>query len=89
MIFDNNTQDKPVITYPTNWRFKIIGRDKKKLEACIEEVMGGREHCNSLGNTSQTGKFTTYNTSCIVESKEERDRLFESFQSHKDVKMVI
>ncbi|MCB4750045.1 MAG: DUF493 domain-containing protein, partial [Sulfurovum sp.] len=41
------------------------------------------------GNTSQTGKFTTYNTSCIVESKEERDRLFESFQSHKDVKMVI
>ncbi|MEA3455984.1 MAG: DUF493 family protein, partial [Campylobacterota bacterium] len=34
-------------------------------------------------------KFHSYNTSCVVESEEERDRIFKSFQDHDDVKMVI
>jgi putative lipoic acid-binding regulatory protein len=89
MILDNNTQEKPQIEYPTQWGFKIIGRDKDALLACIKEIMGEKEHLCSLGNTSRTGKFTTYNASCIVESKEERDRIFRFFQQHKEVQMVI
>jgi len=89
MILDNNTQEKPTIEYPTQWGFKIIGRNKEALLACIKEVMGEKEHLCSLGNTSRTGKFTTYNASCVVDSKEERDRIFKWFQDHKDVEMVI
>ncbi len=89
MILDSNTTEKPTIEYPTNWGFKIIGKDKKKLKACIKEVMGDKEHLCSAGNTSRTGKFTTYNASCVVESQEERDRLFKCFQDHDDVEMVI
>ena len=89
MILDSNTTEKPTIEYPTNWGFKIIGKDKEKLKACIKEVMGEKEHLCSVGNTSRTGKFTTYNTSCVVESQEERDRLFKCFQDHDDVEMVI
>ena len=89
MILDNNTQEKPQIEYPTRWGFKIIGRDKEKLQACIKEVMGEKEHLCSIGNSSKTGKFTTYNASCIVEDQEERDKLFKCFQDHDDVEMVI
>ncbi len=89
MILDNNTTEKPQIEYPTQWGYKIIGRDKEKLKACIKEVMGDKEHLCSLGNTSRTGKFTTYNASCTVENEEERDRLFKCFQDHDDVEMVI
>ena len=89
MILDKNTQEKPQIEYPTNWGFKIIGRDEEKLKACIKEVMGKKEHLCSLGNRSRTGKFTTYNASCVVETQEERDRLFKCFQDHDDVEMVI
>ena len=89
MILDNNTQEKPKIEYPTNWGFKIIGRDEEKLKACIKEVMGEKEHLCSPGNRSRTGKFTTYNASCVVESQEERDKLFKCFQDHEDVEMVI
>jgi len=89
MVLDNNTTEKPQIEYPTKWGYKIIGRDKEKLKACIKEVMGDKEHLCSLGNTSRTGKFTTYNASCTVESEEERDRLFKCFQDHDDVEMVI
>jgi len=89
MILDNNTPDKPTIEYPTDWGFKIIGRDKEKLKACIKEVMGDKEHLCSVGNASRTGKFHSYNTSCRVENAEERDRLFKCFQDHADVEMVI
>lgn len=89
MILDGNTPEKPKIEYPTNWGFKVIGRNKEALVACIKEVMGDKEHLCSLGNTSKTGKFTTYNASCVVDSQEERDRLFKCFQDHSDVEMVI
>jgi len=89
VILDDKTQDKPKIEYPTNWGFKLIGKDKEKLLACIKETMGEKEHLCSLGNASKTGKFHSYNASCTVESKEERDKLFKCFQEHDDVDMVI
>jgi len=89
MVLDNNTQEKPKIDYPTNWGFKIIGRDKEKLKACIKEVMGDKEHLSSSGNASKNGKFHSYNASCEVADEAERDRIFKSFQDHDDVEMVI
>lgn len=88
-IVDNQIPEKPSIEYPTQWGFKLIGRDKEALLACIKEAMGEKEHLCSLGNTSRTGKFTTYNASCTVDTEEERNRLFKYFQEHDDVEMVI
>ncbi|MBD3790378.1 MAG: DUF493 domain-containing protein [Campylobacterales bacterium] len=89
MILDDKSTEKPQIEYPTRWGFKLIGRDKEALLKCIKEVMGNKEHLCSVGNASKTGKFQSYNASCEVESKEERDRIFKYFQDHKDVDMVI
>ena len=89
MILDDKTQEKPKIEYPTRWGFKIIGRDKEALKECIKEVMEDKEHLCSVGNSSKNGKFHTYNASCVVDSQEERDKLFKSFQDHKDVEIVI
>ncbi|NKQ40159.1 MAG: DUF493 domain-containing protein [Sulfurovum sp.] len=88
-ILDDKCQTKPVINYPCQWRYKIIGRDEEALITCITEVMGGKEHSVSAGNISKTGKFHTYNTSCKVDSEEERNGIFKSFGEHKAVKMVI
>ncbi len=89
MILDDKTQEKPTIEYPTSWGFKLIGRDKEALLACIKEAMGEKEHLCSLGNTSKTGKFSTYNASCTVDTEEERKRIFKYFEAHDDVDMVI
>ena len=43
MILDDNTPQKPKIEYPTQWGFKLIGRDKEALLACIKEAMGEKE----------------------------------------------
>ena len=89
MILDDKTQDRPKIEYPTSWGFKLIGRDKDKLLACIKEAMGEKEHLCSRGNTSKTGKFTTYNTSCTVDTEEERNKIFKYFEDCDAVEMVL
>ncbi len=89
MILDDKTQERPEISYPTEWGYKIIGRDKEKLEACIKEVMGDKAHTAKAGNASKTGKFHSYNASCTVESEEERNKIFKQFEDHSDVDMVI
>jgi putative lipoic acid-binding regulatory protein len=89
MILDTQTPEKPKIAYPTQWGFKLIGRDKEALLACIKEAMGDKEHLCSIGNVSRTGKFHTYNASCSVETQEERDRIFKYCQEHDAVHMVI
>jgi putative lipoic acid-binding regulatory protein len=89
MILDDKTQEKPKIVYPTNWGFKIIGRDKDALHQVIKDTMGDKEHECTYANTSKGGKFHSYNASCSVETQEERDRLFKAFQDHDDVQMVI
>jgi len=91
-IMDNTTPERPDITYPTKWGFKLIGRDKEALEKCIKEIMkieGDKEHICSLGNASKTGKFHSYNASCTVDTEEERNRIFKYFEKHDDVDMVI
>jgi putative lipoic acid-binding regulatory protein len=91
-ILSKETQERPEINYPTNWGFKLIGRDKDALLTCIKEIMkevGEKEHICSLGNASKTGKFHSYNASCIVDTEEERNKIFKYFEDHDDVEMVI
>ena len=88
-ILDAKTAEKPEINYPTNWGFKLIGRDKEKLLASIKEAMGEKKHHCALGNASKTGKFHSYNASCNVESEEERNKIFSFFEKHDDIDMVI
>jgi len=89
VILDETTLNKPQIDYPTQWGFKLIGRDKDSLRKAIKDVLGDKEHTCYLGNRSRTGKFHTYNASCVVDHREERDRIFKAFQDHDDIEMVI
>ncbi len=89
IVKDESMPTEPTIEYPTRWGFKIIGRSADELHACIKEVMGEKEHFCSYGNTTSKGNYHSYNASCIVESKEERDRIFRLFSEHEHVKVVI
>lgn len=89
MILDGNSYEKPKIEYPCKWGYKIIGTDRAKLEATVFEVMGSRDYHISKLNSSSKGKFHALTTSCMVDSQEDRDAIFKSFQDNKNVKMVI
>ncbi len=89
MIIDTNQKEKPQIDYPTQWGYKLIGKDEEALITCIKEIMGEKEHLFAVGNRSKTGKFISFNATCIVENEDERYRIFAHFESHEAVEMVI
>ena len=92
LILDNECKTRPDIDYPTTWNYKLIGRDLDKLVACVKVIMketNDKKHTCTQGNTSRTGKFHSYNTSCIVDNEEERNTIFKYFEEHDAVDMVI
>ncbi len=89
LILDSSCTDKPEISYPVAWNYKLIGRDINKLKTCVKEAMADKKHTCTQGNASRTGKFHSYNTSCTVENEEERNKIFKYFEEHSDVDMVI
>ena len=89
LILDDACKTRPDIDYPTSWSYKLIGRDLDALITCVKEVMGEKKHTCTQGNASKTGKFHSYNTTCTVETEEDRNRIFKAFEDHKDVDMVI
>jgi putative lipoic acid-binding regulatory protein len=89
VILDGNACERPEIEYPCEWGYKLIGRDKVKLEACIFDIVGERAYKTKAGNSSSKGKFHSINMTCKVESEEDRNRIFKAFSDHEDVKMVI
>jgi len=89
VILDDKCQTKPDIEYPCQWGYKIIGRDKEKLEQAIIEVMESRAYTFKDGNRSSKGKFVSMSSRCEVASEQERDAIFKAFSEHPAVKMVI
>jgi putative lipoic acid-binding regulatory protein len=92
LILDDTCKTRPDIDYPSTWNYKLIGRDLDKLVTCVKVIMketNDKKHTCTQGNVSKTGKFNSYNTSCTVESEEERNAIFKYFSEHSDVDMVI
>ncbi len=89
MILDKNSNKKAKISYPTKWGFTVIGRDKEKIEQAIKKVIGDKIHSCKFSKTSKNGKFHSYQAHCEVDSKQERDRLYQEFGDHEDIDYVF
>ena len=89
MILDKNTEEKPEINYPTKWGFKVIGRDKDKVEQAIKDILCNKTHSCKFSNSSKGGKFSSFSAECTVDNEEERDALYKAFGEHSDVNYVM
>jgi putative lipoic acid-binding regulatory protein len=82
-------REKPELTYPREWEFTVIGRDKEKVEEAIKEVLKDKEHNFKFGNLSKNGKFSSYKAKCTVDTKEERDEIYKKFGNHQDIDYIL
>ena len=80
-----NGTEKPEITYPCAWQYKLIGRDTDAIHQLIRETLGGKDFKAKEGNRSRSGKFTTINVEVLVMNEDERLYFFETFRAHEAV----
>ncbi len=79
---------KPEITYPCEWKYKIISKHDDPSSA-IKSVLGKKEYKLSASNNSKSGKYKGHNLSTLVMSEDERVAIFEELRAHKDIKFVL
>ena len=80
---------KPQIEYPTNWEYKLIGKDVDLLLKVVEEVLPGLEYQVKFSNVSRNEKYYSLNVLVRVNSEALRDIIFQKFSDHPDIKIVI
>jgi len=88
VIGQDETQ-KLELEYPCSWKYKIVGRERKVLEAAIHSVILERAHTLNHSNTSKTGKYVSLNLDMIVHNEDDRTFLYEALKAHQDIKMVL
>ncbi len=85
-----NAMDKKVeIDYPCEWKYKVIGEEKEKIEGAIRAVMGERLHTCTYSRASKKGKYHSYEVKTLVHNEDERTELFHQLKRHDDLKMVL
>lgn len=79
---------KPNITYPCKWEYRVIGRDEKKLRELIFEIMP-REYEVRFGKNSARGHYVSLYVELEVQNEAERNEIFSALQKSQEVKMVL
>ncbi len=88
-VIGEDENQKLELEYPCNWKYKIVGAERKALETAIHSVILERTHTLEHSNTSKTGKYVSLNLDLIVHNEDDRTFIFEALKAHEDVKMVL
>jgi putative lipoic acid-binding regulatory protein len=81
--------DKPLITYPCRWDYKIIGADAQRLRGVVALIMKDIEHTVADSNRSPGGKYCSVALTVMVRDEAHRDQIFMALRDHEDVIMVL
>lgn len=85
----SETPRRPVIVYPVEWEYRVIGQDEDALRAVIDRVFAGRDHLVRPGKRSRAGRWVSVHVELVVDSEPDRDRLHALLVADAAVRMVM
>ena len=87
MILDSN--QKPEITYPCEWSYKIIGNNIDKILEAIENAVSGLKYDVTSSNISKNGNYYSLNLTLTVPNEVVRDLIYQKLDSSDSIKIVF
>jgi len=88
-MIDNRENEKPSIDYPCEWVYKIIGSNKESVHGATAGIMQDSAYQISDSNTSKTGKYLSFNVTVMVSDEAYRNKIYQAFKEHNDIKFVF
>ncbi len=88
-MIDNRVNEEASIDYPCEWIYKVIGNDRESVHNAIAGVIQDREYHIDDSNTSKTGKYLSFNVTVLVGDEEYRNKIYQAFKGHDDIKFVF
>ncbi|HET57222.1 MAG TPA: DUF493 domain-containing protein [Deltaproteobacteria bacterium] len=80
---------KPVMEYPCDWVYTVIGTDRDALHKAVEDVFRQRSCSVVLSRTSAAGTYCSLRVEAEVFSDDDRTDLFERLSIRDDIKIVL
>lgn len=80
---------KPEIDYPCVWQYKVIGMERKAVQAALSEQLGDAPYSLSESRTSRKGKYISLNLELTVHTEEQRLHLYSTLTAHPSIKLVL
>jgi len=80
---------RPLLQYPLEWEYRVIGADEAAVKAAIARVLGSHDHDVHAGMRSRAGRWVSVHVHLIVATEEERDRLHRELVADPAVRMVM
>ena len=87
MILDPN--QRPEITYPCEWSYKIIGNNIDKILEAIEIAASGLKYDVTPSNISKNGNYYSLNLTLTVPNEVVRDLIYQKLDSSDSIKIVF
>lgn len=82
--------DKPNITYPCPWTYRIIGESTDQIKKAIETLIPDRDSYNlKMGNISSKGNYVSLYLNIVVISEKEKDHYKSALLKSDGVIIVI
>lgn len=81
--------EKPEITYPCRWPFRIIGVDIESISSAIDVTLATYAYLKTTGNTSTKGNYASLHVEVDVVDEETRNTIYASLKKITGVKMVF
>ncbi len=88
-MIDKRDNDGIGIDYPCEWIYKVIGSDKESVHNAIVDIIRDSEYNITDSNTSKTGKYLSFNVTVMVGDEAYRNKTYQAFKEHNDIKFVF
>ena len=88
-MIDNRENEKASIDYPCEWVYKVIGSDKESVYGATAGIMQDCAYQINDSNTSKKGKYLSFNVTVMVGNETYRNKIYQAFKEHGDIKFVF
>jgi putative lipoic acid-binding regulatory protein len=88
-MIDKRDNEEISIDYPCEWIYKVIGSDKESVHNAIAGIIQDSEFHINDSNTSKTGKYLSFNVTVMVGDEAYRNKIYQAFKGHDDIKFVF
>lgn len=85
----STSPEKPEISYPCTWVYKVIGEDHTLLRDIIVAACSPLPVTVSRSHSSSKGKYHSLNAELLVPDENSRLQIYESLKNNPAVKIVL
>lgn len=89
MTRDRTPPLRPMLSYPLEWEYRVIGAVESEVRAAIARVMGSRAHAIAQSVPSRAGRWVSVHVHLVVHTEQERDQLHRDLVADPAVRLVM